>query len=283
MAAHRGIWPASWMCEVLEVTRAGFYAWLKRPPSRRAQEDERILVAIRRSFAESDSTYGVRRVWDDLKAWYIVCGRERLARLMRAAQLVARPRKRRLPKDSGVRPEHVLAPNLLNREFTAVAPDRRWVADFTYIWTWEGWLYLAVVLDLFSRRVVGWSMRATMTAELVADALLMAIWRRGWPTELLHHSDQGSQYLSELFQRLLTDHGIDCSMSRRGDCWDNAAMEAFFSTLKVERVYRRSYRTRDEAKADLFQYLEGFYNPRRRHSTLGGLSPMEFEKQAMLA
>ena len=193
MAAHRGIWPVRWMGEVLEVTRAGFYAWLKRPPRRRAQEDDRILVAVRRRFAESDATYGVRRVGDDLKAWYIVCGRERLARLMRAANLVARPRKRSRPRDTGVRPEHGRAPNVLNREFWAVAPDRRWLADFTYLWTGEGWWYLAVVLDLFSRRVVGWSMRATMTAELVADARLMAIWRRGWPTALLHHSDQGSQ------------------------------------------------------------------------------------------
>lgn len=279
MARHQGIWPVSWMGAVLGVTRGGFYAWRKRAPSRRAQDDERILVAVRRSFAESAATYGVRRVWHDLKAWSIACGRERLARLMRAAGLVARPRKRRLPQDRGVRPESVLAPNVLNREFWAAAPDRRWVADFTYIWTGEGWLYLAVVLDLFSRRIVGWSMRATMEAELVADALLMAVWRRGWPMELLHHSDQGSQYLSELFQRLLTDHGIQCSMSRRGDCWDNAAMESFFSTLKVERVYRRSYRTRDEARADLFQYIEGFYNPWRRHSTLGGLSPAEFERQ----
>jgi putative transposase len=271
------------MCAVLEVTRGGYYAWLKRPPCRRAQEDERILVAVRRSFAESDSTYGVRRVWLDLKAWAISCGRERLARLMRATALVARPRRRRLPRDTGIRPEHLLAPNVLNREFAAALPDRRWVADFTYIWTGEGWLYLAVVLDLYSRRVVGWSMQSRMTAELVADALLMAIWRRGWPTDLLHHSDQGSQYISEEFQRLLADHHILCSMSRRGDCWDNAAMESFFSTLKQERVYRRCYPTRDEAKADLFDYIEGFYNPRRRHSTLGGLSPMEFERQAILA
>ena len=150
-------------------------------------------MAVRRRFAESDATYGVRRVGDDLKAWYIVCGRERLARLMRAANLVARPRKRSRPRDTGVRPEHGRAPNVLNREFWAVAPDRRWLADFTYLWTGEGWWYLSVVLDLFSRRVVGWSMRATMTAELVADALLMAIWRRGWPTALLPHSDPGSQ------------------------------------------------------------------------------------------
>ena len=279
VARHRGIWPVLWMCAVLGVTRGGYYAWLKRPPSRRTQEDEHILVAVRRSFAESDATYGVRRVWLDLKAWQVRCGREHVARLMRRAALVSRPRKRRVPKDTGLRPEHRLAPNVLNRGFQALAPNRRWVADFTYIWTGEGWLYLAVVLDLYSRRVVGWSMQSQMTAGLVADALLMAIWRRGWPTELLHHSDQGSQYLSEAFQRLLADHGIECSMSRRGDCWDNAAMESFFSTLKQERVYRRCYHTRDEAKADLFDYIEGFYNPRRRHSTLGGVSPMEFERQ----
>ena len=266
------------MCAVLAVSRGGFYAWLVRLPSRRAQQDERILVAIRTSFAESDKTYGVRRVWLDLLAWQIACGRERIARLMRGARLRARPQQRGLPKDTGIRPEHAMAANVLDRDFEALAPNQRWVADFTYIWTWEGWLYLAVVLDLYSRRIVGWSMQANMTAELVANALLMAIWRRGWPMELLHHSDQGSQYTSEGFQRLLTDHSIQCSLSRRGDCWDNAAVESFFSTLKVERVYRRKYRTRDEA--DLFDYIEGFYNPRRRHSTLGGLSPMAFEQQA---
>ena len=182
-----------WMCEVLGVTRGGFYTWLKRSPSVRARGDEHILVAVRRSFAESDGTYGVRRIWEDLKAWRVACGRERLARLLRAARLVARPVQRSLPKDCGIRPEHRLAPNVLNREFQATVPNRRWVADFTYVWAGDGWLFVAVVLDLFSRRVVGWSMRATMTAELVVEALLMAIWRRGWPSELLHHSDQGSQ------------------------------------------------------------------------------------------
>ncbi len=239
------------------------------------------MASVRRSFAESDSTYGVRRVWLDLKAWEVACGRERLARLMRQACLKARPLKRRLPKDSGIRPEHGIAPNILDRDFQAPATNRRWVADFTYIWTLEGWLFLSIVLDLFSRRVVGWSMNSRMTTTLVADALLMAIWRRGWPEEVLHHSDQGSQYTSDDFQRMLADHGIECSMSRRGDCWDNAAMESFFSTLKVERVYRKTYRTRDEAKADLFEYIEGFYNPRRRHSTLGGVSPAEFERMAL--
>jgi putative transposase len=177
-----------------------------------------------------------------------------------------------------VRPECSIAPNLLEREFVATAPNQRWVADFTYIWTSEGWLYFAVVLDLFSRRVVGWSMSETMTAQFVTDALVMSLWRRGRPRELLHHSDQGSQYTSEQFQRLLSEQGITCSMSRSGDVWDNSAMESFFGTLKKERVYRREYRTRDQAKADLFDYVERFYNPYRRHSTMGYLSPVEYER-----
>jgi putative transposase len=171
----------------------------------------------------------------------------------------------------------MIAPNLLDREFEATGPNQKWVADFTYIPTGEGWLFLAVVLDLFSRRIVGWSMQPAMTAQLVLDALLMALWRRGKPTELLHHSDQGSQYTSEDFQRLLTDQGITCSMSRKGDVWDNAAMESFFSSLKLERISRRRYRSRDEARADLFDYIERFYNPRRRHSSIGRISPMESE------
>lgn len=167
-------------------------------------------------------------------------------------------------------------------EFEATAPNQRWVADFTYIWTSEGWLYFAVVLDLFSRRIVGWSMSTEMTAQLVTDALIMAIWRRGKPKELLHHSDQGSQYTSERFQRLLSEQGITCSMSKSGDVWDNSAMESFFSSLKIERVHRKHYQTRDQAKADLFDYVERFYNPYRRHSTIGYVSPVEFERAAGL-
>lgn len=199
---------------------------------------------------------------------------------MKVAGLQGRRRKTRRPIDDGVRPEHAIAPNALERDFSAPGPNRKWVADFTYIDTAEGWLFVAVVLDLFSRRVVGWSMSSSMTAQLVIDALLMAIWRRGKPRQVLHHSDQGSQYTAEDFQRLLAHHGVECSMSRKGDCWDNAAMESFFSTLKTERVYRRPrYRTRDEARADVFDFIERFYNPSRRHSTLGHVSPVEFERQ----
>jgi putative transposase len=172
---------------------------------------------------------------------------------------------------------------VLDRSFDAPVPNRRWIADFTYIWTAEGWLYVAAVIDLFSRRVVGWSMNAAMTAQFVTDALVMAIWRRGRPDALLHHSDRGSQYTSEQFQRLMADHGIACSMSRAGNVWDNAAMESFFSSLKTERTARKLYRTRDEAKADVFDYIERFYNPKRRHSTIGYLSPMEFESKVGLA
>jgi putative transposase len=176
-----------------------------------------------------------------------------------------------------------LAANVLDRQFEAPAPNRKWVADFTYIWTAEGWLYVAVVLDLFSRRVVGWSMSAAMTAELVTDALMMAVWRRGRPRELLHHSDRGSQYTSEQCQRLMAEHGIQCSLSRAGNVWDNAAMESFFSSLKTERTAGKTYRTRDAARADVFDYIERFYNPRRRHSTLGYLSPVAYEERMRLA
>ena len=277
IAAHRSVWPTSLMCRVLEVTRGGFYEWLKRPKSARANSNEKLLGQIRTSFEQSDSTYGSPRVWRQVNGWGHRCGIHRVMRLMRLAGLKARKARRRLPFDHGVRPEHAIAPNHLDREFHADAPNKRWVADFTYIWTAEGWLYFAVVLDLFSRRVVGWSMRADMTADLVTDALVMALWRRGKPKELLHHSDQGSQYTSELCQKLLADSGVVCSMSRRGDCWDNAAMESFFATLKKERVYRRIYATRDDARADLFDYVERFYNPHRLHSTIGYMSPAAFE------
>ena len=179
--------------------------------------------------------------------------------LMRGEALRARPRRRGLPKDEGERSVSP-ASNVLDRQFTAERPNQKWIADFTYIWTAEGWLYVAAVIDLFSRRVVGWSMKAEMNAQLVADALVMAIWRRGKPDALLHHSDQGSQYTSQQFQTLMSDNGVTCSMSRSGNVWDNAAMESFFSSLKTERVRRQVYRTRDAARADVFDYIERFYN-----------------------
>jgi putative transposase len=279
MAKHRGIWPLSWLCEALDVSRGGYYGWLKRPRSARARGDEELLVSVRRSFADSDRTYGARRVRHDLRAWGQPCGIHRVERLMLAAGLEARRKRRRVPGDTGQRPADALAANVLDREFVAAAPNQRWVADFTYLWTDEGWLYVAVVLDLYSRLVVGWSMQSSMAAQLVSDAMLMAIWRRRPAAELLHHSDQGSQYSSDQFQQLLAEHGVVCSMSRSGNCWDNAAMESFFSTMKTERTSRKVYRTRDAARADVFDYIERFYNQRRRHSTLDYLSPLDFEQQ----
>lgn len=281
IAKHRGIWPVAWMCGALGVSRSGFHAWLTRAPSQRARDDEMIGARVRASHVGSYRTYGARRVWHDLLAEGIACGLHRVERLMQAQGLRARPRRRGLPKDQGER--SVIAGNVLDRQFTADRPNQKWVADFTYIWTAEGWLYVAAVIDLFSRRVVGWSMSDTMTAQLVTDALIMAIWRRGKPDALLHHSDQGSQYTSEQFQRLMADNGVTCSMSRSGNVWDNAAMESFFSSLKTERIGKKAYRTRGQAKADVFDYVECFYNPTRRHSTLGYLSPIDFEREAGVA
>jgi putative transposase len=276
VAKHRGAWPVNLMCEALGVSRGGFYAWLTRPRSRRSLSDEALSTQVRQSFVRSDRTYGARRVWHDVLEQGQACGLHRIERLMREQALRARPRRRGLPKDRGER--SAVADNVLDRQFQADGPNQKWVADFTYIWTAEGWLYVAAVLDLYSRRIVGWSMQESMTSQLVVDALMMAVWRRGKPVALLHHSDQGSQYTSEHFQKLLNEQGITCSMSRAGEVWDNSAMESFFSSLKTERTARKVYRTRGQARSDVFDYIERFYNPTRRHSTLGYLSPVQFEK-----
>lgn len=281
IARHRHIWPVSWMCEVLHVSRSGFHAWLTRPASKRARHDAMLVTSIDKSFRDSDRTYGARRIWRDVLEDGLACGLHRVERLMRLNALRARPRRRGAPRDDGERSQ--IAANILDRDFRATRPNQKWLADFTYIWTAEGWLYVAGVLDLFSRRIVGWSMKAERDASLVMDALMMAVWRRGKADALLHHSDQGSQYTSEQFQRLLADNGITCSMSRAGNVWDNSAMESFFSSLKTERTARKVYRTRNDAKADVFDYIERFYNPCRRHSKLGYLSPMAFEAKAATA
>ena len=236
--------------------------------------------AIDKSFKASDRTYGARRIWRDVLEDGLACGLHQIERLMRQNAMRARPKRRRTPKDDGER--SVIADNILDRDFQADRPNQKWLADFTYTWTAEGWLYVALVLDLFSRRIDGWSMKADRDASLVMDALMMAVWRRGKADALLHHSDQGSQYTSEQFQRLRLDNGITCSMSRAGNVWDRAmgaplvretmarsAMESFFSSLKTERTARKVYRARDAARADVFDYIERFYNPRRRHSKLG--------------
>ena len=241
----------SWLCKALDVSSSGFHDWLKRAPAKRTLENETVLGLIRRSFLESDRTYGSRRVWRDVLAEGVSCGLHRIGRLMHQNALKARPRRRKLPSDTGLREVHAIAPNILDRQFHAIAPNRKWIADFTYIWTAEGWLYVAVVIDLPTTRRENRSMSAAMTAQLVTDALLIAIWRRGKPDALLHHSDQGSQYTSGQFKLLMQDNDVTCSMSRSGNVWDNAAMESFFSTLKTERTDRKTYRSRNQARVDV--------------------------------
>jgi putative transposase len=273
VAKHRGVWPVNMWCEALGVSRSGFYAWLVRPPSRRSQPDEVLGAQVRQSFLGSDRIYGARRVWHDVLARGQSRGLHRIKRLMRLQGLRARPRRRSLPKDHGVR--SAIADNVLGHQFQAEAPNQKWGADFTYIWTAEGWLYAAVVLDLYSRRVVGWLMHSSMTSQLVTDALMMAVWRRGsarWYVSCLGPSGAAT---AQACLELLREQGITCSMSRAGEVWDNSAMESFFSSLKTEKTARKVYRTRTQARADVF---ERFYNPARRHSTLGYVSPLEFEK-----
>jgi putative transposase len=238
---------------------------------------------VRASFIASDRTCGARRVWRDMLEEGVGCGLHQVERAMRLQALRSRPRRRRLPPGTGARPSHAIASNVLDRRFEAAAPNRKWVADFTYIWTAEGWLNVAAVLDLFSRRVAGWPMSAAMTAQFVADALLMPLGRRGQPDALPHHSDRGSQYTSEQFQRLMAANGVTCSMSRAGNVWDNAAMESFFATPKTERTAHKLCRTRNHASADVFDYIERFCNPKRRHSTLGYLRSAEFERRSLFS
>ena len=260
IAKHRRIWPVAWICEALGVSRVGLPCLAEPLAQRQMPEATRAWrQQVNASFIASDRTYGARRVWQT--CWPKASMRpashraaDAPAGLAGAAAAAASAEGRRRS------PDRDRAANILDRQFAAERPNQKWVADFTYIWTAEGWLYVAAVIDLFSRRVVGWSMSASMTAQLVTDALMMAIWRRGKPDALLHHSDQGSQYTSEQFQRLMADSGIVCSMSRSGNVWDNAAMESFFSSLKTERTARKIYRTRDEARADVFDYIERFYN-----------------------
>jgi len=263
------------MCRVLNVARSGFYAWLCKPLSDRAIEDQRLLVQIRASYVASSGVYGSPRIFLDLREAGETCGRHRIARIMRANKIKAL-RGYKAPRMIAGRPS-IIAPNRLQREFTVEQPDRVWVTDITYIRTWQGWLYLAVVMDLYARKVVGWSMKSSLARELVIDALLMAVWRRKPHHKVLIHSDQGSQYGSDDWLRFCSTHNLEPSMSRRGNCWDNAVAESFFSSLKKERIKKRIYKTRDLARADVFDYIEVFYNRTRRHSHIGGVSPEAFE------
>jgi putative transposase len=278
MRAHLDEFRVSSMCRVFGVHRSGFYAWLQVPASERARDDARLLGLIKQSWLESGTVYGYRKICADLRDLGEVCSRHRVARLMHAEGLKAQRGYGRRPGHRGGRPA-TIAPNRLEQRFDVALPDRQWVTDITYLRTHEGWLYLAVVIDLFSRQVVGWAMQGQMRTELVLQALTMAVWRRRPPRGLVLHSDQGSQFTSGDWQAFLRDHGIECSMSRRGNCHDNAVAESFFQLLKRERVRQKIYLTREEARADVFDYIEMFYNAKRRHSASGDLAPVEYERR----
>jgi len=272
--AHREEFSTDAMCRVLGVAPSGYYEWLKRPLSDRAIEDARLLRLIRASFTASHGIYGAPRVFLDLREAGETCSKHRVARLMRENNLRAlhgyRTRRWAVGKPA------VLIPNLLQRQFTVTRPNRAWVTDITYIRTWQGWLYVAVVIDLFSRKIVGWSAGPTIHRELVLNAVLTAV-RRRRPRSTLIHSDQGTQYGSDAWRRFCRANHLEPSMSRKGNCWDNAVAESFFSSLKKERIKKQIYKNRQLALADVADYIEAFYNPTRRHSHLGGVSPDQFE------
>ncbi len=279
--ANRREFRIAQMCRVLKVARSGFYEWLHEPLSDRAREDLRLLELIQASHEASGGAYGSPRVFGDLREAGETCGRHHVARIMRQHKIRGSGGYRKHRYMAG-RPATV-SPNRLNRDFFRPQPNSAWVTDITYIRTWQGWIYLAVVLDLHSRKVVGWSMKPSLEKRIVLDALLMAVWRRRPTNEVIVHSDQGSQYGSGEWLRFCREHRLLPSMSRRGNCYDNAVAESFFSSLKKERIGKKVYKTRDEARADLFDYIEVFYNRLRRHSHLGGVSPDAFEDASINA
>jgi putative transposase len=273
---HRAIYPLALMCALLAVSLNGFRAWLRGgSPDRQRLSEAQVVALIRAIHAEVRCAYGSPRMLDELRARGFRVGKTRVERLMREHDIRAR-HKRRFKATTDSKHDLPVAANVLERNFSPEAPNRVWSADLTYVWTEEGWLYLAVVLDLFNREVVGWAIKERMSADIVTDALSMAWFRRHPEPGLVHHSDRGSQYASHAFQSLLTDYAMICSMSRKGNCWDNAPTESFFNSLKNERVHGQRYRTRQEAIVDLFEYIEVFYNRIRRHSTLGSRSPIQF-------
>ena len=279
IAKHEATWPVKLMCKVLQVSRSGYYAWKARPESKQAQRRWRLTKLIRVVHAESKQTYGSPRVYRRLLALGCRASLNFVAKLMRLAGIAAKTvRKFRRTTDS--RHGCPVAPNLLERRFSVESKDRVWVTDITFIPTREGWLYLSTVQDLFSRRIIGWSTSSRIDSRLVVDALQMAINRRRPEPGLIVHSDRGVQYASDHFQRLLAKHGLRSSMSRKGDCWDNAPMESFYRTLKVELVYWEDYQTREEATRSISEFIERFYNRKRLHSTLDYQSPVDFEMAA---
>ena len=274
--------PVSVMCDVLDVSRSGYYAWLRRPESKRKAEDKALSEVIKEIHKDSNGEYGSPKVHQELRRRGTRCGHNRVARLMREDGLRAKT-IRKFKATTNSKHNLPVAENLLNRDFSPTQPNRAWVADITYIWTNEGWLYLAIVIDLFSRAVVGWSMSERMTRTLVMDAFTLAVMRRNPPRGLIHHSDRGSQYASGDFQELLEKHGAICSMSRKANCWDNAVAEGFFALLKRALVFHNQYQTRAQARQSIFQYIERFYNRKRIHSSLGYRTPFEVDQLNLAA
>jgi len=273
---YKKAWPVDLMCRVLEVSTTGYYDWGKRSPGVCAASNQALDEHIRHVFHQHKGRYGSPRVVDELNDNGITCSENRVARRMQALGLQAvQTKKYKVTTDS----EHdkPVAPNLLQQDFTAEGPNRKWVSDITYIWTRAGWLYLAVVMDLYSRSIIGWSINKRMTQQLVSDALTMALFRRGFPKDVIVHSDRGSQYCSKKYQALLKLNRLVCSMSHKGCCYDNAAMESFFHSLKVELVYRETYVTREQARQSIFEYIEIYYNRQRHHSAIDNQIPMQYE------
>ncbi len=278
VAEHRQLFSVRTMCRCLGIQASGFYAWLKAPLSRRAKEDVRQTELIRKAWQDSGKVYGYRKLHDDLLDQGETCCPNRVARLAGLAGIKAQIGYKRRPGSYGGKPS-IVVDNTLNRQFDVDASDSAWVTDITYIRTLEGFVYLAVVIDLYSRRVIGWSLQSRQTTDVVLQALLMAVWRRKPRNRVLIHSDQGSQFTSMEWASFLKAHNLEHSMSRRGNCHDNAVVESFFNLLKRERIKRRTYKSREEARQDVFDYIEMFYNPRRKHVRNGMLSPVEFERQ----
>tara|TARA_R100000935_G_C2805868_1_gene152635 strand:- start:19 stop:891 length:873 start_codon:yes stop_codon:yes gene_type:complete len=275
--AQSSLMPVRRLCSLLNVHPSGYYNWLKTPLSRHKKQDRRLTGLIKQFWLESGAVYGYRKIYSDIREYGERCGINRVHRLMRLSGIKAQVGYRR-PRQPGGE-AHVVTPNKLQRQFNVTQPNTAWVTDITHIRTHEGWLYLAVVVDLYSRKVVGWSMQSRITKELVLDALLMAVWRRNPSNTVMVHSDQGSQYTSHDWSAFLKTHGLEGSMSRRGNCHDNAVAESFFQLLKRERIRRKVYTNRDEARQDVFDYIEMFYNTKRRHGFNNQLSPVEFENR----
>ena len=275
---HKKVWPICLMCEVLDVSRSGFHGWRTRSIGEQERSNRQLDPQIRTIFADHKQRYGAPRIVDELHDLGLSCSKNRVARRMKNMGLRAiQAKKFKVTTDSNH--HKPVAPDLVEQDFTATKANEKWVSDITYVWTDEGWLYLAVVMDLYSRAIVGWAMDKRMTQRLVIDALTMALFRRKFPKNTIIHSDRGSQYCSAAYQKLIKKAGLRCSMGRRANCYDNAAMESFFHTLKVELIHRVRYATRRSASAAVFEYIEVYYNRKRKHSAIGHQVPMQFEQQ----